>query len=64
MKILNTTSGARFNPPLRIFSVSGTVDRPTNALRFSRPQIKSLVNRDRVARYFTRRGFSFGSSLD
>jgi len=56
------TRGQSLNPPIRIFSpeTSNTVNR----IPFSRPQLKILVNHDRVTRYFKRRGFSFSSSID
>ncbi|MBD5782076.1 hypothetical protein IEN85_21435 [Pelagicoccus sp. NFK12] len=54
-----------FNPPLRIFSLAeanGALSSPSSS--FKRPQLQRLVRHDRIARYFTRRGLSFGSPLD
>ncbi|MDQ8179902.1 hypothetical protein [Pelagicoccus sp. SDUM812005] len=54
-----------FNPPLRIFSFADSNgNAAAKSVSFKRPQLQRLVRHDRIARYFTRRGLSFGSPLD
>lgn len=70
MKLLKPNQTILFNPPLRIFKTSGNDQaeaQPTTEAsdpRFERPKMHRLIRHERVARYFTRRGFSFGSPLN
>ncbi len=65
MNDLKPNKGTQLNPPLRIFNFSDANVTPSSqTTRFGRPQLQRLVRHDRVARYFTRRGLSFGSPLD
>ncbi|EDY82325.1 hypothetical protein VDG1235_1945 [Verrucomicrobiia bacterium DG1235] len=65
MNKLQPSRNALFNPPLRIFSPAPSETLADSvASRFQRPELQRLVKHDRVARYFTKRGFSIGSHLD
>ncbi len=65
MNDLKPNKGTQLNPPLRIFSFSDSNENSASkTTSFVRPQLQRLVRHDRVARYFTRRGLSFGSPLD
>lgn len=65
MKQLQENVSTTFNPPLRIFKTSSNGSLSAlPASGFERPQLRSLVRHDRIARHFTRRELSFGSPLD
>lgn len=70
MKSLKPNQTILFNPPLRIFKSNGHEQAEAQPPaedgdpRFGRPKMQRLVRHERVARHFTRRGFSFGSPLN
>lgn len=70
MKSLRPNQTILFNPPLRIFKSNGNDQAEAQLVaeasdpRFERPKMQRLIRHERVARYFTRRGFSFGSPLN